>query len=155
MAKMDWSNTSPTDTALLWMNLFNSYYYERDYAGLMAVTAAQLTNSAPGKPKWLAARVFQGVALSEQKPPQPEAAVAAFEEVMSYGLDATRKRATQDNMLLFAARWRVHLAFKAKDPATALRVVQWVKDADGDAELKEKFLKKHKWVERWVAAKQG
>jgi hypothetical protein len=155
MAKMDWSNTSPTDTALLWMDLFNSYYFERDFASLMAVTTAQLTNSAPGKPKWMAAKLFQGVALNEQSPPQPEAAAAAFEEVMSYGLDASRKRATQDNLLLFAARWRIHLAFKANDSATAVRVVEWVAESDGNAELKEKFLKDHRWVTRWAAATRG
>lgn len=155
MAKRDWSDTSPTDTALLWADLFNSYYFERDYAGLMAATTAQLTNSAPGKPKWLATKIYQGVALYHQNPPQPDAAAAAFDEVMSYGLDASRKRATQDHLLLFAARWRIRLALKADDPATALNIVQWAEQANGDAELKEKFLNDHRWVAKWAATKRS
>ena len=155
MAKLDWSSTSPTDTALFWMDLFNSYHFERDYAGLMTVALAQLTNSAPGKPKWLAAKIFQGVALNHQDPPQRAAAAAAFEEVMSYGLDASRKRTTQDHLLLYAARWRIHLALTADDHTTASNIVQWVAQSAGDPELKEKFLTDHRWVAKWVAAKRG
>ncbi len=146
------SRTSPTDMALLWVAAFNSYYCERDYDNLMAATTAQLTNSAPGSPNWLAAKLYQGVALAHQTPPQPEMAARAFEELFSYGFRGVERNAAHDHLLLSAARWRIRLALNAGDPTTALRLVQWVEQGNCARDLKRKFLKDHAWVAKWAAA---
>ncbi|MDW8310009.1 MAG: hypothetical protein RMK20_11610 [Verrucomicrobiales bacterium] len=149
------SRTSPTDMALSWIELFETYYLEGDAATLAALTATLLTNSAPGTLNWLAARLYQGVALAEQSPPQPQAAAAAFDTVMAAGFKGIQKNDVYDHLLLSAARWRIHLAYQHGDTAIAVRTLDWVEAGNGSPQLREKFLEQHAWVRRWAEAKGG
>jgi len=142
----------PNDVGWLRVALFTSYYSEQDYAGLSAAAAAQLTNSVPGELAWLAAKVFHGLALSRQTPPQPGAAVAAREEVMAYGC---QNQADHDAMILAAARWRVHLALTTGDKAKVLEMIRWVEQGNGEVEVKTHFLRDHAAVAAWLVRKRG
>ncbi len=153
VVEQEWTRTGPTDMALLWVASFNSHYCERDYAGLLAATVAQLAHAAPGSPDWLAAKLYHGVALNHQTPPQSGAAAAAFEEVLSYGFQGLQKDAVHDHMVLSAARWRIHLALHAGEPAAALKVVQSFAQDQRESKPKEKFLEDHAWVVAWAGGK--
>ena len=149
------SRTSPTDMALLWIGLFNSYHCERSYNTLMTETAIQLTNAIPGSPSWLAAKLYQGVALAQQEPPQPEAAAKALDQLLSYGFKGMQKNSIHDPLIFSGLRWRLHLAVVAGDTDAALKLLQWAETGAGAPDVKRKFLKDHAWVARWAQAKQS
>ena len=147
------ARTSPGQVADLWVALFNSYCCEQDYARLREVAEAQLSKSAPGDLNWLAAKLYHGVALSEQSPTQRSAAAGAFEEVLASGLRGGEREGIHDGIVVAAGRWQMHLAVLSGDKATAGRVVERVRQASDDVEMKSGFLQDHAWVAAWVGTK--
>jgi len=147
------ARTSPEQVADLWVALFNSYCCEQDYGRLREVAEAQLGKSSPGDLNWLAAKLYHGVALSEQSPTQQSAAASAFDEVLASGLRGGEREGIHDGLVVAAARWQMHLALVMGDRAAAGKVVERVQQASDDVPMKSDFLQDHAWVAAWVGTK--
>jgi hypothetical protein len=140
------------DVAWLRVALYDSYYFEQDYGGLLSVAAAQLTNSTPGDLEWLLAKLYTGIALSYQTPPQPGAVAAVLEEVLAYGLQNERDH---DWAVIAAARWRIGMAMKAGDYGKASALIEWVKQGNGEPKLKAEFHHAYAPMAGWLSQRLG
>jgi len=130
------AGVGPAELAWVRQMWFAAYYYEQDYAGLRAAAEAEAKHSKPGDLDWLRAKVFSGIALYRQTPPQRDAAVAAFEEVLAQGFQSENEH---DVMILDAGGWRMQLALMAGDQARVRQLFDWVKQSQCEAKAKAKF----------------
>jgi len=150
LLRQDWTRTSPIGLAALWMTRLDSYRIEQDQGGLSATVTMLLTNSTPGTANWLVAKFYQGVALAQQSPPQLEAATAAFDEVLTSTFADEKNRDFHEQLVLYAARWRVQLAYQSNDPTAALEVLEHIQHRASPTDAREKFLLDHAWVSAWA-----
>jgi hypothetical protein len=116
---------------------YATYHYEQDYAGMKAAAEAELAHATPGELDWLRAKVFRGIALYRGSPPQRDAAIAAFEEVLAYGFQNEHEH---DVMILDAVDWRMQLALMAGDQAKVRELFEWVNKSECWTRGKTKFL---------------
>jgi hypothetical protein len=136
-AQAQWAGIEARERAWLRQVSFATYHYEHDYAGMSAAAEAEMAQSAPGAVDWLRAKVFSGIALYRQTPPQPDAAATALEDVLAFGF---RDQREHDLMILEAVVWRMQLALIADDRAKVRTLFNWVKQSPCEAAIKAGFL---------------
>jgi hypothetical protein len=141
------------------MGRLTSLWWEEKDAQMMGEAAVLRTNSAAGSPNWLLARVYEGIGLTRQTPPQADAAAAVFEEVLGWGFapDKGKHRGAHDSAVLAAARWRMYLALLAGDRKRALELIQMVElsqlaQVKSVQQARAKFLQDYASVVAWAEA---
>lgn len=117
-----------------------SYFLEKNFTQLAVETARLLAEAQPGDLKWVMAKVYEGILLQNQTPPQTDKAAAVFDEVLGLGF---KNRPDHDYYMLLATKWRIHVAQFSNDPAKARELVSWVRDGSCRKDQKVKFLKEY------------
>lgn len=117
-----------------------SYYLEKNYSQLATLAEAGVTNSTAGSQNWILGKVYRGIASQASTPPDLEKAAKDFDDVLLLDFN---KRPDHNRLLLVAAKWRIHIAVRSADTATAFKIVSWVKDSNCTKNQRAEFLKKY------------
>lgn len=121
--------------------LLDDYYAAKAYKSMTDLSATMLAESAPGDMNWTIAKLYQGIVLLSQSPPQTKKAAAILDEVLAFDFTSLPGR---DHYILGAAKWRIHAAVLSGDKVKQQEVVQQVENREFRADLKSKFLKESK-----------
>jgi hypothetical protein len=119
-------------------DLLHGYYLEKDYAKMLDMTAALVTNSTPGDVTWLMAKTYRGTVFQAEDPPDFKQAAAELDNVLAYGFN---QNAEHDHWVLAATCFRISIARRSGDQAKAAALYNWVKGANCKKDQKAWFLK--------------
>jgi hypothetical protein len=103
-----------------------SYFLEKNYAQLSSLLAATIAASTPGDLNWILAKVYLGISLASQVPPQTAAAEAALDEVLALGFNEEHHH---DRLLVNAAKWRVNLLLREGNSVQADALIKSVNNS--------------------------
>jgi hypothetical protein len=138
------TNAAPVETSDLidpQTGLLDDYYRAKDFKSMSAVTATMLAKSAPGDLNWVVAKLYDGIILLSQTPPNIGQANAVLDEVLAFDFSGKPGR---DHYVLGVVKWRIHAALLTGDAAKAQQLIQWVQATEFRRDLKASFLKEQK-----------
>jgi hypothetical protein len=118
--------------------LLDTYFEQADYTRMITLAASMISNSAPGDMRWTAGKLYQGIALLSQSPPQTKQAITVLDQVLAFDFN---NRPGRDHYILGAAKWRIRAAFLSGDTQKGPALVQWVQAQNFRTDLKTDFLK--------------
>jgi hypothetical protein len=121
-------------------DLLETYYLEKDYAALLKASTSLAAQFAPGDIGWMITRLYYGVVLVNQSPPNPAGAMAVFDGIIAQGFTG---KPDHDHWVADAARWRIYLALRANDRDKAVSLVVWVNGSNCKKNIKTEFLKSY------------
>lgn len=118
-------------------DLLYGYFLEKNFAELSNLIAAMLAGSTTNDATWAMAKVYEGIALQSQTPPNTKEAIIIFDQILK--LEFTNKP-DRDYYLIQAARWRSNIAVASGDKTKAEEIVSWVQAGNCAKDLKGNFL---------------
>lgn len=137
------SNAAPPNMANLIdprAGLLDIYYGEKDYAHTIAFAANMISNSAPGDLNWTVGKLYDGIALLSQTPPDTSDAMPILNQILAFNFTNLPGR---DHYILGAVKWQIYAARLAGDTQLPPQLVQWVQNQPLRADLKSEFLEQY------------
>jgi hypothetical protein len=120
-------------------DMLESYYLERDYAGLLNASDSLLAESTYGDEGWEIARLYHAIGLlAQRKPNAISDATPILDEILAQGF---QNKPEHDHWLIPATKWRIYVAQQTGDNNKIVQLVKAVHDANCAKNMKAEFLK--------------
>jgi hypothetical protein len=133
------SELTEKDALLLKEDYLKSYYFEGQHEELLGASG-EVASQYPTQTKgWALGKVFEALALAFRPQPDTEGATICLDEVLARPVEDNSRH---ENLNVMAAFWRAQIANAAGDNARVLELVDHVKEAYPDGNLKAMMLKR-------------
>jgi hypothetical protein len=113
-----------------------SFVLEENFDGLFQATNAMIAKYPAGDLSWAVAKLYEGIGLMKQIPPNLGKAAAAFDAVMSIGLC---NQVEHDKLYVRAVYWRFFMAHADGDNARADALLRSVLNGNCEKGIKERM----------------
>ena len=129
-----------TDLLALRDDLLYGYYLEKNYTAITPLTAAMITNSQPGDLAWIVGKLYNGILLMSQSPPNTNQAALLFDQILAQNFNG---RPSHDHKIIDATKWRLYVARRSGNQQKAIALVQWVQASKCNKNQMAVFLAKY------------
>jgi hypothetical protein len=118
--------------------LLEAYFTAKDYDRVLALCNELISNSVPGDMNWMMGKLYQGMALVSQQPPNIAEACAVLDELLASDVGGKLGR---DHYVIEAVKWRIYAAWLAGEPAKIQELANSIWEQHWRADLKSDFWK--------------
>lgn len=105
------------------IGLLDLDFDKKNYAHMLSVAKELISSSAPGDINWTVGKLYQGIGLLKQTPPDRAQAVKTLDEVLNFNFT---NRLGRNHYILGAVKWRIYAAAISNDKNKILELTQWV-----------------------------
>lgn len=120
--------------------VFDAYFEDKKYASMISLAADMISNSTPGDMNWAVGKLYAGMALLNQTPPNLPSGITQLDDIISFNFT---NRPNRDHYIIGAVEWRIYAASIAGDTNTPRQLVQWVESQNLQRGMKANFMKKY------------